>query len=548
MTAGSRPRRTMLVACAAVAALLVGAPAASAHHRGSAPSLHFTPCGDAGAQCATATVPKDYGSPSRGTLKLAVAKSPATDPKHKIGSLFFNFGGPGAPAAIYIEVFGADLFPKLNERFDIIGMDPRGVGDSRPAIDCHANQETEGFYSQPFQTPENLDARALIRKDRRYIDKCLNDNPGILPYVSTANVARDMDALRQVLGDRKMTYLGFSYGTFLGATYASLFPNRYRALVLDGPVDATNFVKHPSRNLLEQTAGFERELGRFLQACAADQVACSGFGGSDPWNALDELIEQADATPIPAPGYAPDPRPIDGDDIRAAAFAELYAKFLWGDLAKALADAAHGDGSGIRRMVDEDWYGRNDDGTYSPSLDRYFTITAADQHYTHRNLFSYFETGDLAWGLFDHFYVNNGYSELNYGLYPVRARDTFSGPFRVPRSSPTILVVDTTYDPATPYRGGKRLARDLGQTRLLTMRGDNHTAYQGNSPCIDEHVEDYLIDLALPARGTVCRQDVPFEAPQAAAQATARSLSAAQVRAARHLPRVLHARPLSLAR
>jgi pimeloyl-ACP methyl ester carboxylesterase len=532
----------MLVAvCALVATLIVGVPAASAHHRSFTPTLKFKPCGDAGASCATATVPKDYDSPSRGSLKLAVAKAPATGKKY--GSLFFNFGGPGAPAAIYVEAFGADLFPALNEHFDIIGMDPRGVGDSQPAIDCHANQETQGFYSEPFQTPENLDAGALFRKDRRYINKCVNDNPGILPYVSTANVARDMDGLRAAVGDRKLTYLGFSYGTFLGSTYASMFPHRYRAIVLDGPVDATNYVNHPSRDLLEQTAGFERELGRFLQACARDQVACSGFGGADPWDELDQLIDRADASPIPATGYSPDPRPIKGDDIRAAAFAELYAKFLWGDLAKALADADHGDGSGIRRMADEDWFGRNEDGTYDPGGDRYFTITAADQHYTHRNLESYFETGDLAWGMFDHFYVNNGYSELNYGLYPVRGRDTFSGPFHVPHSSPTILVVDTTYDPATPYRGGKRLARDLGSTRLLTMRGDNHTAYQGNSACIDENVEGYLINLDVPPPHTVCKQDVPFEAP-AAAQAAAKSLSRSarrQVRA-QQIPHLLHAR------
>src|SRR5215207_951183 len=214
MTAGQRPRRGLIAAvCALAATLIIGVPAASATQ---APTLKWRACGDAGAQCATAKVPKDYDSPSRGTLKLAVAKSPATDQKHKLGSLFFNFGGPGAPAAIYVEVFGADLFPALNERFDIIGMDPRGVGDSEPAIDCHANQETEGFYSEPFQTPENLDVGALFRKDRRYIGKCLNDNPGILPYVSTANVARDMDGLRQAVGDKKLTYLGFSYGTFLG--------------------------------------------------------------------------------------------------------------------------------------------------------------------------------------------------------------------------------------------------------------------------------------------------------------------------------------------
>ncbi|HEX7297709.1 MAG TPA: alpha/beta hydrolase [Solirubrobacteraceae bacterium] len=537
--AGRRGARKLLAAsCALAATVLVGASSASADGT-PAPTLKWEACGDAGAQCATATVPKDYDSPSRGTFKLAVAKSPATGPGSKLGSLFFNFGGPGAPAAVYVEAFGADLFPELNKRFDIIGMDPRGVGASQPSIDCHANQETEGFYSEPFQTPENLDVGALFRKDRGYIQKCLDNNPGLLPYVATANVARDMDGLRRAVGDSKLTYLGFSYGTYLGATYASLFPNRYRALVLDGPVDATNYTHNPSQNLLEQTAGFERELGRFLQACAVDQTACSGFGGTDPWDALDQLIDQADANPIPAPNYAPDPRPIKGDDIRGAAFAELYAKFLWGDLAKALADASHGDGSGIRKMIDEDWFGRNPDGTYDPFGDAYFLITAADQEYDHRNLDRYFAIGDDAWGMFDHFYVNNGYVELNYGLYPVRARDRFSGPFRVPQSSPTILVVDTTYDPATPYRGGKRLARDLGKTRLLTMRGDNHTAYLGNSPCIDEKVESYLIDLTLPPAGTSCKQEVPFEAPQP----EARLLATRQARA-QQLPRVLHARPL----
>ena len=516
--------------CVLAATLLIGVSGAGA----STPRLKWKPCGDAGAQCAKATVPKDYDSPSLGTLKLALAKSPAKDQARKLGSLFFNLGGPGAPAAVYIEVLGAEMFPALNERFDIIGMDPRGVGRSRPAIDCHANQEKEGFYSEPFQTPRSLDVAALMSKDKGYIQKCMDKNRGILPYVSTANVARDLNGLRRAVGDAKLTYLGFSYGTFLGATYASMFPKKYRALVLDGPVDAEAYANHPSRDLLEQTAGFERELGRFMQACAVDQVACSGFGGTDPWDAFDLLISEADANPIPAPNYAPDPRPIKGDDIRGAAFAKLYAKFLWGELAKALADAANGDGSGIRRMIDEDWFGRKDDGTYGPDTDRYFLITAADQNYSHGRLGRYFAIGDLAWGMFDHFYVNNGYSELLYGLYPVRGRDSFSGPFYVPRSSPRILVVDTTYDPATPYHGGRRLARDLSRSRLLTMRGDNHTAYQGNSPCIDEKVEAYLISRTLPPDGTSCRQDVPFEAPQEQAR---------RLTAAPQLPRLLHARP-----
>ena len=393
---GTSRLRATLLAC-----VLFGVFAASANAQG-APKLNWSDCGTAGAQCATATVPKDYDSPSKGTLKLAVAKSPATEQKK--GSLFFNFGGPGAPAAIYVEVFGADLFPELNKHFDIIGMDPRGVGDSQPSIDCHANQETEGFYSEPFQTPEIVNMPQLIRKDRGYIQKCLDNNPGILPYVTTANVARDMDGLRQAVGDSKLTYLGFSYGTYLGATYASLFPHNYRALVLDGPVDATNYANHPSNDLLEQTSGFEREFGRFMQACATNQTACSGFGGQDPWEAFDVLVDNADANPIPAPNYAPDPRPIKGDDLKAVAFAELYSKAAWGELAQALAQAANGDGSMIRQLVDEDWFGRNDDGTFDPATDKYFLITAADQTYSH-NLGGYFDLGDFAWGTFDHFYV-----------------------------------------------------------------------------------------------------------------------------------------------
>jgi pimeloyl-ACP methyl ester carboxylesterase len=520
MIAARRVRRVLLVSVCALAAMaLFGVRSA-----GAAPELTWAPCGGAGAECATATVPKDYGSPSLGTIDLALARSPATDPEHRIGSLFFNFGGPGAPAAGFVEAFGALLFPALNQRFDIVGMDPRGVGQSKPAIDCHVNQETQGVYSEPFTTPENLDLGALFAKDRAYIQRCLDENPGILPYVSTANVARDLDGLREAVGDAKLTFLGFSYGTYLGATYARLFPTHYRALALDGPVDAQSYANAPSDNLLEQTSAFERELGRFLQACAADQVACSGFGGADPWGAFDELIERADASPIPAPGYAPDPRPVTGDDIRGATLSELYAKFLWGDLAKALADAAKGDGSGVRRMVDEDWYGRNpDDGTYDPVSDLYFVITAVDQTYDHSDLGRYLRLGDTAWGMFDHFSVNNGYLELNWGLYPVRGRDVFKGPFHVPGDSPTILVVDTTYDPATPYRGGKRLAKDLGETRLLTMRGDNHTAYGGNSACIDQHVESYLIDGTLPPVGASCRQEVPFAAP-APAQAQAQGV------------------------
>jgi pimeloyl-ACP methyl ester carboxylesterase len=528
--------RSLRVAFACVIACAIGAPPALAHDGGA---LSWKACGDApGVQCARLRAPLDYGRPNGQSVSLFVARSPATG--HKIGSLFMNFGGPGAPIADFFEALGADGFPALNEHFDIIAMDPRGVGQSSPSIDCKTNQETTGIYSEPFTTPFNLDVRALLAKDNRYISRCLALNDGILAHVSTANVARDMDLLRGDLGERKLNYFGFSYGTFLGATYASLFPHNYRAMVLDGPVDANDYIHAPTKDLQEQTSALERELGRFFQACASNQPACLGFGGGDPWDAFDELIDRANASPLPAAGYAPDPRPVKGDDVIAAATFPMYSKFEWPELARALAAAEAGDGSLIRQMTDEDFYARDPDtGQFDPGSDRYFLLGADEQIYPHDVGF-FLDAGDHAWGMFDHFYWNTGYSELNYGLYPIHDHDAYDGPFHVPGSAATPLVVATTYDPATPYRPAQRLVRDLGNARLLTMRGDGHTAYENGSPdCIDPAIESYLNTLTLPAAGTSCRQDIPFAQPQQSPQ-LAKALAAPATRTALRRLRIAH--------
>ena len=292
-------------------------------------------------------MPLDYDKPQGQTIKLHLAKSPATDQAHKLGSLFFNFGGPGGTAADFLEFFGSELFPAFNQRYDIIGMDPRGVGQSEPAIDCKANQETQGIYSQPFPTPDNVKPQALIAKDLRYAARCGELNRKILPHVSTANVARDIDLLRQGLGEDKIAYFGYSYGTFLGATYASLFPRNYSRMVLDGPIDATDYVNDPMSDLSAQSGGFERALGRFFQACAHDQANCLGFGGDDPWDAFDQLVDRANQTPLPAGGS--DPRPVDGDDIIFGVIGQIYAK-------AELAGDRQGAGGGDRPTA-----GRDDD-------------------------------------------------------------------------------------------------------------------------------------------------------------------------------------------
>jgi pimeloyl-ACP methyl ester carboxylesterase len=498
-------RGVALVLCALGATL---APAAAAaHHPQPSPALEWEPCAD-GFECATFTVPRDYDRPRGDTLDLAVTRLPATDQNQRIGSLFVNFGGPGADAVSLLHAFGKDLFASLNDRFDIVGFDPRGTGATEDPIDCMLNQETEGIYRQPFVTPENLDVGGLIADSRQLAERCAALNRSILPYVATANLARDMDALRAALGEAQMSYLGFSYGTHLGATYASLFPNRYRALVLDGAVDPDQYMNRPVDWLFGQSAGFERALDRFFQACAADQGACLGFGGKDPWGAFDELVERLAANPQP-PG---DPRAVDGDDALVAAVLAIYAKQNWPFLAQVLAAAQAGDYSGLRLLADF-FYGRNEDGSYDPLIDRYYTITSAEQRFP-RDLRFYLESGSDAWGTFDHVWWNTGYTDLSSGVFPIRARDAYYGPFRARSSAPTTLVIGTTYDPATPYRSAKRMVAQLGNARLLTMRGDGHTAYGGNSPCIDAAVDAYLEDGTVPAPGTTCRQEVEFAQPE----------------------------------
>jgi len=460
-----------------------------------------------GFQCATARVPRDYDRPRGATLEIPVTRLPAQDRQNRIGSLFVNFGGPGGPGVEPLQLFGAELFASLNDRFDIVAFDPRGTSAGAGQIDCAVNQETEGLYGQPFVTPETLDVGALVARKRAYAQRCAQRNADLLPYVATADVARDMEVLRRAVGDDRLTYLGFSYGTYLGTLYARFYPDRVRALVLDGAVDPEQNVDRPLEIFQESTAGFERALGRFFQACAAHKDVCP-FGGDDPHDAFDVLLERLDATPLPAGG--PHPVPVSGDDLRAAAVLVLYAKQAWPLLGEALAQAEAGDGTLVRTLTDM-FYGWQPDGSYDPFGDAFFAIQGVDARWP-RDVGAYLKTGERSWRLFDHFFFNSGYSELAWGLLDAEARGAYFGPFRLADSVPAPLVVGTTYDPSTPYRAAKALVSQLGTGRLLTMRGDGHTAYANGSPCIDAAVEAYLEQRALPAAGTVCRQDVPFAA------------------------------------
>jgi pimeloyl-ACP methyl ester carboxylesterase len=470
------------------------------------PSLAWVPCGD-DFECADARVPRDYAEPLGPQYRVAVTRLPARDSARRIGPLFVNFGGPGGDAVATLQAVGADAFRTLSERFDLIAIDPRGVGRSEAAIDCRVDQETEGLYANPFLKPSNLDVNFWMARAERYVDACVQENLDVSRLVSTANVARDMDLVRAALGEEQLSYLGLSYGSFLGATYAALFPQSYRALVLDGALDADQYINRPSEGLREQSAAFEVALARFFQACEDDPDACSGFGGADPRQTFDELVSATNAFPVNVPGTG---RVLDGDDILMGAVSALYNKASWSVLAESLAALENGDPRPLRAFADAS-YGREGDGTFAPITDRYFVLSAAEQTYS-GDLDAMLASGAAAATDFEHFFWNTGYAELPLGLFPGRSSGIYNGPFVASTAAPSILVVATTNDPATPYQGSVRLVESLGNARLLTMIGDGHTAYGGNSPCIDSAVEAYLEAGVVPELGTECEQTVPFQA------------------------------------
>jgi pimeloyl-ACP methyl ester carboxylesterase len=390
-------------------------------------------------------------------------------------------------------------------------MDPRGVGRSRPAIGCGADIGRTGLDLTLFPRPSLFSADALVASARSYAAACAARNGDLLEHVSTANVARDIDLLRRRLGERRIAYFGQSYGTYLGATYAKLFPRRYRAMVLDSPLDPDAYARRPLDDAVAGAGGFEDSLDRFFAACAADQATCR-FGGADPRAAFDALIAQLDRRPAPAG----DARPADGGDVLAAAFEALSVKAWWVRLAHALADAAAGDGTGLRALADGA-SGILPDGS-DPTADGNFAITAAEQR--HPDVGTYLRAGALARAKFPHFWFLGGYISIIGAVWPAHDEDAFYGPFELAHDAPPPLIVATTHDPITPYPEALALQRELGKGRLLTQRGDGHTAYPGSSPCVDDAIDTYFLRGRLPAPGKVCDQAVTFSS-EALAAATA---------------------------
>ncbi|MEU9854844.1 alpha/beta hydrolase [Streptomyces sp. NPDC047974] len=449
--------------------------------------LDWKRCDDAGDEwrCATVRVPLDHAKPAGATLDIALIRKEATDRKRRIGSLLFNFGGPGASGVEMLPQLSGE-YASLGGRYDLVGFDPRGVGRSSGVV-CRDDAEQAAAEATVDSTPDTPAEEAAYLKDAAAFGAgCARRSGTVVPHTTTSATARDLDLIRQALGDEKLHYLGISYGTQLGGVYAHLFPRRVGRLVLDAVVDPTADASGHARH---QTVGFQRALDNYLKSTGQTPQA-----GTARITTLLAMLDQ---------------RPLEvGDRLLTEGLATtgiavtLYAESSWPLLTQALEAAEAGDGSGLLRLADA-YNDRDEQGRYATQSHAQRAISCADS--------SERPTAARAKALLPEF------RRLSPVFGAFLAWDTagwcagwpVKGEARTPAASAPgadpVLVVGTTGDPATPYEGAERMAAELGEGVgiLVTNKGEGHGAY-GTSPCVTRTVDAYLLDGKVPAYGTTC--------------------------------------------
>ncbi|WP_455359967.1 alpha/beta hydrolase [Streptomyces sp. SYSU K21746] len=458
--------------------------------------LSWRDCGVPGFQCATMKAPLDYDKPDPAQdIKLAVARKKATGPGKRLGSLQVNPGGPGGSAIGYLQAYAGIGYPApVRAQYDMVAIDPRGVARSEP-VECLDGKEMDA-YTQVDQTPDDpAESGLLVAAFKKFAAGCEKRSGEILPHVSTVDAAKDMDVLRAVLGDEKLAYVGASYGTYLGATYADLFPGRVGRLVLDGAMDPTL----PSIELnRDQTAGFETAFRSFAKDCAAQPDCPLGTGGpADAGKQLKAFLDKLDADPVPT-GQS---RELTESLATTGVIAAMYDESAWPQLREGITRAEAGDGAGLLALADS-YYEREPDGTYANLMYANAAVNCVDLP----PAFSGPEAVQAALPSFEKaspvFGEGLAYASLNCTYWPVKATGK---PQRLEaKGAAPIVVVGTTRDPATPYKWAEALAGQLSSGTLLTYDGDGHTAYGRGSDCIDTAINRYLLEGRPPADGKKC--------------------------------------------
>ena len=448
------------------------------------------------AECATVAVPVDYAKPQGAQAQIAVIRIPARG--DRIGALVVNPGGPGASAVDTVAGMGAALADtELLERFDLVGIDPRGVGHSTPALRCRTDAEFDAFRAQPMADYSPAGVAQIERVLTAFAESCL-DRMGaeFLANVGTAAAAQDMDVVRAALGDEQINYLGFSYGTQLGAVYAARYPDRIRAMVLDGAVDPA---MDPLAKSLRQQAGFQQAFDRYATDCA-QSTGCPL--GTDPGSFVDRYHQLVDPL-VDRPAATPDPRGLGYQDALTGTASALYSPRYWTYLTSGLLGLQRGTDPTDLLLLADDYQQRDRNGRYKNRQDAFTAIRCVD---------ATFPKDPAVWADFDR-QVRLAAPFLSYGEFTGYAPRDVCALWPVPptpivgeASSPgpgKVVVVSTTGDPATPYQSGVDLARQLG-ANLITFDGSQHTVVFNGDACVDTAVVDFLMDLQQPAPGLQC--------------------------------------------
>ncbi len=457
--------------------------------------LTWTSC-DGGYQCSTLKVPLDYADPAGKTIGIAVVRKPATDTAHRLGSLLVNPGGPGGSGLQY-ATSGDVVDAAVLARYDLVGFDPRGVGKSDP-VQCLSDSQMDTFIDSPPAPATPQQVAEVEAQDKFFAQQCEAKSGGLLPYVGTTYAARDMDILRAALGDQKLTYLGKSYGTYLGAVYAQEFPQRVGHLVLDGAIDPDLTAEQEN---LTQAVAFDKELRLFLGDCVKQTDCPLGTDPNAAFTKLKSWVAGLEANPIKGDGT----RKLDEAYALTGISVAMYDQGWWPDLRIALTRALSGDGSVLLSMADA--YNDRENGHYVDNeaeanyavncVDHPDEATSAQQ--IEAELPTFEQQAPFFGAMVDWSSLPCAY----WGAKPTLAPHKISAQGAAP-----ILVVGTTNDPATPYTWAQQLAGQLTSGHLLTMDGAGHTAYRRGSTCIDSAVDAYFLNGTVPAVGTVCQQTV----------------------------------------
>lgn len=516
--------RTAAAACALLLAALVTAPAPApagvpAPTGTPAAGVRWGACPErrvpAALRCGTVQVPLDHADPGKGTIEVAVARLPATGRGRHLGSLLLNFGGPGAPGVAGLAA-DPDAFAKLGERYDLVAFDPRGVGHSAP-VSCAGSQETG--------EDAGTDAAAQLAALRAVAGRCELASGPVLPYVGTVHVARDMDAVRRALGDAKLNYLGFSYGTRLGAVYAALFPHRTGRMVLDG-VDTLS--EPLAEQALATARGQQRALDRFLSWCTHRPGCVYGTNTRTAREQVDDLVARLDRRPL----IGGDGSYVTGQDVAGSIGAALYSPHAWPALADALKLAEERDdpvgllqlggpagpsGGGDGGDDGGDDGGEDDGGWEQPqgpgsvpadNADAALAaVNCADDPDRSNDTASPARIESELEALRPEFEKASkifGPRQLMTVLacYGRPAGTDFIRRIDRP-GAPRMLLVGTRGDPATPYEWTEETARRLGSAVVLDHKGDGHTGYLASS-CVREYADRFLLDGRLPSGTRSC--------------------------------------------